>query len=254
MSPGHFPDGGVIGYMSKENPAITALLNNLPTPRRRGPAKQSVKATKAGSDSNGLDRRNQIYFFAARLFCEKGYDATSMSDIAEATGITKAGVYHFIPGGKKDLLFAIMSYGMDKLDRAVIEPTQSIADPEQRLRAIITNHVRLVTAGSTDEGFNPITVVVDEVAGLSAAHRRKIDLRKRVYVDLVRHTLEQLKDQGKLKDVDVTVVAFSLLGMILWLARWYRPDGRLTGEQMAEEICKMALGGIMRPAVAHAHS
>jgi len=233
--------------MSKEIPAITALLSNEPSARRRKQASESSeKAASEPSDLSELDRLNQIYFFAARLFCEKGYDATSMSAIAEATGITKAGVYHFIPGGKKDLLFAIMSYGLDRLDRAVIEPVQSIADAEQRLRAIISNHVKLITRGSTKEGFNPVTVVVDEVAGLSPAHRAKIDQRKRTYVDLIRQTLEQLKEEGKLKEVDITVVAFSLLGMVLWLARWYRPDGPLTGDQMAEEICKMALGGIMR--------
>jgi AcrR family transcriptional regulator len=233
--------------MSKEIPAITALLSNDPGTRRRKQTQgNSERATTGPSDLNELDRLNQIYFFAARLFCEKGYDATSMSAIAEATGITKAGVYHFIPGGKKDLLFAIMSYGLDRLDRAVIEPVRSIEDAEERLRAIITNHVKLVTHGSTEQGFNPVTVVVDEVAGLSPAHKARINQRKRVYVDLIRQTLEELREQGKLKDVDVTVVAFSLLGMVLWLARWYRPNGRLTGDQMADEICKMALGGIMR--------
>jgi AcrR family transcriptional regulator len=233
--------------MSKENPAIAALLSNDPgTRRRRQSTENPEKETTSPPDLNELDRLNQIYFFAARLFCEKGYDATSMSAIAEATGITKAGVYHFIPGGKKDLLFAIMSYGLDRLDRAVIEPVQTIADAEQRLRAIITNHVKLVTRGSTEEGFNPVTVVVDEVAGLSPAHKARIDQRKRVYVDLIRQTLEELREEGKLKEVDVTVVAFSLLGMVLWLARWYRPNCRLTGDQMADEICKMALGGIMR--------
>jgi AcrR family transcriptional regulator len=233
--------------MSKENPAIAALLTNPPSARRRRlSARNSAKSNNRPAESTELDRLNQIYFFAARLFCEKGYDATSMSDIAEATGITKAGVYHFIPGGKKDLLFAIMSYGMDKLDRSVIEPAEAIADAEGRLRAIITNHVKLITRGSTEEGFNPVTVVVDEVAGLSAAHRRKIDQRKRVYVDLIRRTLEELAGEGKLKEVDITVAAFSLLGMMLWLARWYHPDGRLTGDQMADEISRMALGGIMR--------
>ena len=233
--------------MSKEIPAITALLSNGRGTRRRRQSTESSETPANGpSDLNELDRLNQIYFFAARLFCEKGYDATSMSAIAEATGITKAGVYHFIPGGKKDLLFAIMSYGLDRLDRVVIEPVQTIEDAEERLRAIITNHVKLITHGSTEEGFNPVTVVVDEVAGLSPEHRAKINQRKRVYVDLIRKTLEELREQGKLKEVDVTVVAFSLLGMILWLARWYRPDGRLTGDQMVDQICKMALGGIMR--------
>jgi hypothetical protein len=76
--------------------------------------------------------------------------------------------------------------------------------------------------------------------------RRKIDQRKRVYVDLVRDTLKQLKEEGKLKDVDETTAAFSLLGMILWLSRWYKPEGRMTPEQISEEVIKIALGGVLR--------
>jgi Tetracyclin repressor-like, C-terminal domain len=100
---------------------------------------------------------------------------------------------------------------------------------------------------STEAGYNPVTVVVDEVARLSPAQRRKIDLRKRGYMDFVRETLQQLKDEGKIKDrLDVTVVAFSLIGTIIWLGHWYRPDGRLSSDQVAEIICRMALGGILR--------
>jgi hypothetical protein len=115
------------------------------------------------------------------------------------------------------------------------------------LRSIIANHVRIITDGSATVGFNPVTVVVDEVAGLSVAQRRKITLRKRVYVDLIRDTLRELQAQNKLKDVDITVTAFSLLGMILWLARWYRPHGQLTGAQVAEEIAKLAMSGLLMP-------
>lgn len=192
------------------------------------------------------DRLSEIYRVAAQLICEKGYDATSMSDIAEAVGITKAGVYHHIPG-KKDLLFRVMSFGMDSLEEEVIAPARAVADAEQRLRTIITNHVRLITSRSTPEGFNPVTIVVDEVAGLTPTHRRKIDQRKRAYVDLIRDTLKQLKKEEKLREVDETVAAFSLLGMVLWLSRWYSPDGRLTREQVAEEIIKIVFGGLLRP-------
>src|ERR1044071_5780578 len=158
-------------------------------------------------------RLGEIYRVAAQIICEKGYDATSMNDIAEAVGITKAGIYHHIPG-KKDLLFQIMNFGLDELDEEVIVPAQAIADAEQRLRRIIANHVRLITNRSTPQGNNPVTIVVEEVAGLTPAHRRKIDQRKRAYVDLVRETLEELKGEGKLSEVDVTTAAFSLLGMI----------------------------------------
>ena len=57
-------------------------------------------------------RRAQILETAARIFCEKGFDKASMEDVADAVGLTKAGLYHHI-GSKDELLFAIMSYGMD---------------------------------------------------------------------------------------------------------------------------------------------
>ena len=203
------------------------------------------KKNSRPSTSTESDRLSEIYRAAARIICEKGYDATSMNDIAEAVGITKAGIYHHIPG-KKDLLFRIMNFGLDELDAEVIAPARATTDAEQRLRTIITNHVRLITDRSTPQGNNPVTIVVDEVAGLRVPHRRKIDQRKRAYVDLVRETLKQLREEGKLNEVDVTTSAFSLLGMILWLSRWYNPEGRLSPEEIAEEITKIALGGLLR--------
>ena len=92
-----------------------------------------------------------------------------------------------------------------------------------------------------------MTVVTDEVASLSPAQRKKINLRKRAYMDLVIATLKQLKGEGRFRDgLDVTVVGFSLIGTIIWLGHWYRPDGRLSSDRVAEIICRMALEGILR--------
>ncbi|MBP6821955.1 MAG: TetR family transcriptional regulator [Acidobacteria bacterium] len=203
-----------------------------------------MKNGKKQTRLSGTERVDQIYSIAAQMICEKGFDATSMSAIAEAVGITKAGVYHFIPS-KKELLFAIMSYGMDTLEAAVIKPAVEIADAEQRLRFIITGHAMLIARSSTDDGHSPVTILVEEELGLSPAHRRKLRQRKRAYVDLIRSTLKELKAGGKLKEIDEAAAAFSLLGMIMWLARWFRPDGTLSREQVAEEICKIALGGLL---------
>ncbi len=197
------------------------------------------------SSSSEPDRLGEIYRAAAQIICEKGYDATSMNDIAEAVGITKPGLYHHI-SGKKDLLYRIMNFGMDSLEEQVIAPARLINDAEQRLRSIITNHVQLITSRSTPQGNNPVTIVVDEVAGLTPAHRRKINQRKRAYVDLIRDTLTELKAAAKLREIDVTAAAFSLLGMILWLSRWYNPEGRLTPEQVSAAVMEIALGGLLR--------
>ena len=197
-------------------------------------------------NASAPDRLDKIYRAAAQLICEKGYEATSMNDIAEAAGLTKSGLYHHIPG-KGDLLFRIMSFGMDSLEEQVILPARAVTNAEERLQTVIIRHVQLITSRSTPQGNNPVTIVVEEVTGLTSPQRRKINQRKRVYIDLIRDTLKELQDDGKLWDVDVTTATFSLLGMILWLSRWYNPGGHLTPEQVAEQISGIALRGLLRP-------
>ncbi len=198
-----------------------------------------MKVTKKPAKNNDPKRLIEIYNVAAKIICDKGFDAMSMNDIAQAVGMTKAGVYHYIQG-KKEMLFEIMSYGMDQLDRGVIAPAKQIADPELRLQTIIYNHAQLITRGN-----NALTVLVDEVSGLTPANRKKIRLRKRAYFDFVRDTLTQLQNEGKLKEVNPTVAAFSILGMLLWISRWYHANGKLTAEQVSEEILKVAIGGTL---------
>lgn len=187
------------------------------------------------------ERLAEIYRAAAQIILRKGYDATSVNDIANAVGMTKAGLYHYI-NGKKELLFDIMNFGLDELEGEVVTPAYSIADSSARLRFIIANHARLVTRG---EGA--ITILVDEITALTPAQNRKITRRKREHFDRLREVLNQLKAEGKLADVDTTAATFSLLGMINWLSRWFRQDGNLTEEQVANEIAKIALHGLLRP-------
>lgn len=203
----------------------------------------ALKTRKKLVTNGEPDRLDDIYRIAAEIIFKQGFDATSMTDIADAVGMTKAGVYHYIPG-KKDLLFALMSYALDHLDSQVIAPARDIAEPETRLHFIIKTHVLLITGENGEDGNGLISILTDELAGLTKQHRRKIIERKREYLDLVRATMEQLKTEGKLKDLDTTVCAFSIFGTVMWLARWYQPGGRLKGAQIADEITKIAVSGM----------
>ena len=197
-----------------------------------------MKTQKKSVPNN--ERLAEVYRTAAQIILRKGYDATSINDIANALGMTKAGLYHYI-NGKKELLFDIMNFGLDELDAEVAEPAAAIADPSARLRFIIATHAQLVTRGQ-----GAITILVDEITALSPAQNRMITRRKREYFDSLRNVLNELKLAGKLQDVDTTAATFSLLGMISWLSRWFRQDGSLTQEQVAEQIVKIALNGLMR--------
>jgi TetR/AcrR family transcriptional regulator, cholesterol catabolism regulator len=187
------------------------------------------------------DRLAEVYRTAAQIILRKGYDATSVNDIANALGMTKAGLYHYI-SGKKELLYDIMIFGLDELKDECVTPAQSIAEASERLRFIITRHARLVTRGQ-----GAITILVDEMTALTPAQNRKITARKRDYFDKLRGTLNELKAEGKLQDIDTTTATFSILGMINWLSRWFRPDGSLTPDQIGEEISKIVLFGLIRP-------
>src|SRR5882672_5382085 len=120
-------------------------------------------------------RRAAMYRTAAQMFRDRGFDATSVSDIARALGITKAGLYHHFES-KEALLFEIMTFGLDRVRDEVILPARAIRDPEKRLREMIIRHARIATHGQ-----GAITHLGDEIRALPPAARRQIEQRMRVY-------------------------------------------------------------------------
>jgi AcrR family transcriptional regulator len=198
----------------------------------------STKRERLPAQSDG--RASEVFRTAAQIILEKGYDATSVSDIARALGITKAGLYHYIHG-KTQLLFDIMQYGLDELDREVAEPAKRIEDAEDRLRFMIESHARIVT-----RGHGAVTILVDEARALTPQQNKIIKKRKRSYLDFLRDTLNELKADGRLRDINITVAAFGILGTINWLSRWYQPGGALDENEIAAQVVTIALHGLTR--------
>jgi AcrR family transcriptional regulator len=189
-------------------------------------------------------RRAEICRKAAQIFCERGFDATSVSEIARALGMTKAGLYHYFVS-KEALLFEIISFGLDRVHDEVIVPVRAVRDPEQRLRQLVIRHARIITRAQ-----GAVANLTDEIHALPPPARKKVKQRMRVYFELVRDTLSELKATGRLRRVDVTVAALVLLGTIVWLPRWFRHGGRLTEDQVAKEVANLVLGGLLqRPEV-----
>jgi AcrR family transcriptional regulator len=186
-------------------------------------------------------RRAQICRTAAQIFRDRGFDGTSVSDVARALGLTKAGLYHYFDS-KEALLFEIMTFGLDRVRDEVVVPVAAVSDPEERLRQMMVRHACIATRGQ-----GAVAHLGDEIRSLPPPARKQIEQRMRIYFDLVRDTLAELKEAGRLRDVDLTVATFSLIGMILWLPRWFRQDGRLTQAEVAEQIANLALGGLIAP-------
>src|ERR1700730_1682939 len=90
-----------------------------------------------------VDSRQEILRTAARLFQQRGYDATSMNDIAAALKLSKGGLYHHFQS-KDEILFEIMNHAMDITRERVLNPVRGIVDSEERLRALIRLHIEVV--------------------------------------------------------------------------------------------------------------
>src|SRR5260370_38718735 len=90
-----------------------------------------------------VDSRQEILRTAARLFQQRGYDATSMNDVAAALKLSKGGLYHHFQS-KDEILFEIMNHAMEITQQRVLDPVRGIADPEERLRPLIRLHMEVV--------------------------------------------------------------------------------------------------------------
>lgn len=193
----------------------------------------------------GAARLAQIRIEAARLFVERGYDRTSVQDIADAVGLTKAGLYHFVES-KEELLSLIIDAGVGRLEREVIDPVRGIEDPAERIAALIRAHIDNLSRIDSSTG-NPVTTVVENLIGLSDEKRAVVERRLRQVFDIMRDSLRELEAAGRLNPgLDPTAVAFSIVGMVMWTNRWRRPGGRLAPDQVADNIVRLALHGILK--------
>src|SRR5262245_9447382 len=177
---------------------------------------------------------------AARLIYQRGYDATSMQDIATAAGLTKAGLYHHVDS-KEALLLSIMHYGMDLFEERVLAKVADIADPVARLRECMARNVALVTDPTSKE----VTIILHEHQTLTGAARKEINHRKKRYVRFLEVAFRDAIARGQIRAVDPTIAAFSFLGVVLWTYKWYRADGRITPENLADGTIELYFEGLM---------
>ncbi|HTS37617.1 MAG TPA: TetR/AcrR family transcriptional regulator [Candidatus Solibacter sp.] len=195
-----------------------------------------------------VDSRQEILRTAARLFQQRGYDATSMNDVAAALKLSKGGLYHHFQS-KDEILFEIMNHAMEITNERVLTPVRGIADPEEKLRTLIRRHIELVLSPRDRE----ITVMLHENHPLPPTLRRRINQRKKEYVHFVEGVIAEVQKQAQEKaqrtgamknSVSPRAAAFALLGMINWIYQWYKPEGNLQANNLVPQYTDLLFGGI----------
>jgi len=188
-----------------------------------------------------IDSRQEILRTAARLFQQRGYDATSMNDVAAALKLSKGGLYHHFQS-KDEILFEIMNHAMDITEERVLGPVRSIANPEERLRALIRLHIEVVLSPRDRE----ITVMLHENHPLPPALRRRINGRKKEYIHFLENLIAEIQGSRRAAPrVSPRAAAFALLGMINWIYQWYKPEGELQVQNLVPQFTDLLFGGLL---------
>ena len=187
------------------------------------------------------DRKTEVFRAAAELMVEKGYGGTSISDIAQAVGMTKAGLYHHI-SGKLDLLFRILNNAMDEGERVVTTPVRLIEDPGERLRQLI----RLQIQGEISHGLAFI-VLFREINHLAQAQQKEIRGRVKEFLALIHETLRELAENGQLRSLDINIATMHIINAMTGVARWKHQNFASDAEHLIQETIAYTMAALLKP-------
>jgi len=182
--------------------------------------------------------KDTITSVAIDLFFKKGYFATSISEIARGCGIQKASIYYHFPG-KEDLLFAIMQTTMTDLMaglKAELDATDRI---EGKMRAAVRNHIRF-HLDRQKETF----IASSELRGLCPDHLKDLVAQRDEYERIFQGLICTGIADGVFASNDVKVLSYAILTLCTAGAAWYRPDGRLSAEEIATMYENFVLNGL----------
>ena len=180
------------------------------------------------------NRRDALLRAAARLFVDKGFDATTTRDIAEAVGMRSGSpFYHF--RSKHELLKAAIIDGLETGYQLMQAAINGIDDPEQRLRTMIRTHL-----GNLLQGECQAPLLLYESRSLDAPARAEIGSIADRYQRPWQTTLDELAACDKLRNASPPVRLF-LFGMLNWSKQWYRADGAQSLDELTDCVCSMLL-------------
>lgn len=183
------------------------------------------------------DQREAILAHAAELFAHRGYPATSMNQVAEACGLSKATLYHYFDD-KYALLFDICDGHVAKLEAIVATALAGRRTPERQMRTLIGSLV-----AEYAHAQHAHRVLTEDVKFLDAEDRAQVLDRERGVVkgfaDVVGALRPDLKDAALAKPLTML-----LFGMVNWMFTWMKPDGALDHDAMAPIVADLFLGGL----------
>lgn len=189
--------------------------------------------------SDSAKKRTKLLKAASRIFSTKGYDKTSLGDIAKAVGLTKPGIYYYVES-KEQLLFLILDDYMDKLIEGIKKIKDEFDDPKDFLLSAIRFQVDIYK----NEPYVSKLIIHDENC-LSGKFFKIVKDKQREYIRIWKTAIIELGEKYCLNIDYPSVYTHILVGMCNWIYQWYHVNGPVKPAILAEKIFRLYFNGIM---------
>ncbi|MFN4082504.1 MAG: TetR/AcrR family transcriptional regulator [Bacteroidia bacterium] len=190
-----------------------------------------------------INRREQIIETAAKLFCNKGFESATMRDIAAEMGVEAASLYHHI-GSKDEILKEICFSMADKFIDAINEVNDIYFNAEEKLRLAIRNHA-VILAKNPFESL----VFINEWRSLAQPGLDEFIKLRNDYENGIKNIVKNGIEEDVFDDVDLKFATISILSTLNGIIQWYKPDGDMNAEQIAQKLSDFILGGLRKKLV-----
>lgn len=193
----------------------------------------------AQTKRSSRNRERELIEAAARIFYEKGYEATSIQEVAEALGMLKGSVYYYIES-KEDLLFSVIKEVHEGAFKN-LEQLRALEGPVlSKVRALIKQHVVY-----NARNLKKVAVFFHDFRSLSEERRRFIIAERDMYERFLRDLITQGQKEGSIRTgLDPKIVAIGILGMMNWLYHWYKPRGPDSPDHIADVYADLVVEGL----------
>ncbi|HEX8494816.1 MAG TPA: TetR/AcrR family transcriptional regulator [Pyrinomonadaceae bacterium] len=193
------------------------------------------------SDFSRYDQKLEfILRTSARIFAEKGYHSTSMRDISRETNVSLAGLYYYCKS-KEELLFLIQDNCFGRVLERLEERLLEASDAVEKLRLVIENHLSFFAANMAE-----MKVLSHEADSLAGEMHERVSGKKQQYTRLVRRILAEAQaQQDNRQKLDLTAATYALFGMMNWIYNWYDPRGKLSVNDLVDNITRLFLNGFL---------
>ncbi len=180
---------------------------------------------------------------AVAVFNERGFDGTSMEDLAQRLGVTKSTIYHHVEG-KDALLGLALDHALVGLEQAAAEVRALDGPAVERLELLVRRSIAVLV-----ERLPYVTLLL-RVRGNSEVERQALTRRRRID-RLVATLVRDAVDEGDLRpDLDPAVTAHLLFGLVNSLTDWLRPTGSHSADELSRSVAALAFEGLRTPGAA----